>query len=142
MQGRACPLRARFWGLPQECIGAFVGSQVTHGFSQITIENAPGCWNDSWRCRTSRRGRSPKHYVDQAIAALVKRGVSQTTPARVYVGSAASLRSLRRATPLEIEACSAAVCGSGGSVQLRPARLRGATGAGAAADGRAGRGRL
>ena len=63
----------------QECIDAFVGSQVAQGFSQITIENGTGVLERFLALAGKPAWEITAHDVDRVIAALVKRGVTQTT---------------------------------------------------------------
>jgi site-specific recombinase XerD len=63
----------------QECIDAFVGSQVAQGFSQITIDNGTGVLERFLALAAKPAWEINEHDVDAVIAALVKRGVSQTT---------------------------------------------------------------
>ena len=63
----------------QECIDGFIGSQVAQGFSQITIENGTGVLERFLALAAKPAWEITEHDVDRVIAALVKRGVSQTT---------------------------------------------------------------
>ena len=63
----------------QECIDAFVGSQVAQGFSQITIDNGTGVLERFLALAGKPAWEITEHDVDRVIAALVKRGVTQTT---------------------------------------------------------------
>jgi hypothetical protein len=57
----------------QECIDAFVGSQVAQGFSQITIENGTGVLERFLALAGKPVWEITEHDVDRVIAALVKR---------------------------------------------------------------------
>ncbi len=63
----------------QECIDAFVGSQVAQGFSQITIDNGTGVLERFLALAGEPAWEITEHDADRVIAALVKRGVTQTT---------------------------------------------------------------
>jgi site-specific recombinase XerD len=63
----------------QECIDAFVASQVAQGFSQITIDNGTGVLERFLALAGKPVWEITEHDVDRVIAVLVKRGVTQTT---------------------------------------------------------------
>jgi integrase/recombinase XerD len=63
----------------QACIDAFGGSQVAQGFSQITIDNGTGVLERFLALADRPAWEITEHDVDRVIAALVKRGVTQTT---------------------------------------------------------------
>ena len=63
----------------QECIDAFVASQVAQGFSQITIDNGTGVLERFLALAAKPVWEIAQDDVDRVIAALVKRGVTQTT---------------------------------------------------------------
>jgi len=63
----------------QECIDAFVASQVAQGFSQITIDNGTGVLERFLALAGKPAWEITEHDVDRVIAALVRRGVTQTT---------------------------------------------------------------
>ena len=63
----------------QECIDALSASQVAQGFSQITIDNGTGVLERFLALAGKPAWEITEHDVDGVIAALVKRGVTQTT---------------------------------------------------------------
>ena len=63
----------------QECIDAFVGSQAAQGSSQITIDNGTGVLERFLALADKPAWEITEDDVDRVIAALVKRGVTQTT---------------------------------------------------------------
>ena len=63
----------------QECLDGFVASQVAQGFSQITIDNGTGVLERFLALAGKPAWEITEHNVDGVIAALVKRGVTQTT---------------------------------------------------------------
>ncbi len=124
----------------QECIDAFVGSQVAQGFSQITIDNGTGVLERFLALADKPAWEITEHDADRVIAALVKRGVTQTTRRGYVQAFRGFFGFLEARKAVEIEALF--------GCRLRdpldrfnsaPARLLGDAGAGPAADGRAGR---
>jgi site-specific recombinase XerD len=63
----------------QECVEAFVGSQVAQGFSEITIENGTGVLERFLALAGRPAWEITADDVDRVIAVLVKRGVTLTT---------------------------------------------------------------
>jgi site-specific recombinase XerD len=66
-------------GFQRECVDAFVAAQVAQGFSEITIENGTGVLERFLALAGRPAWELSEHDVDRVVAALVERGVGQTT---------------------------------------------------------------
>jgi integrase/recombinase XerD len=123
----------------QECIDAFVASQVAQGFSQITIDNGTGVLERFLALAAKPVWEITEHDVDRVIAALVKRGVTQTTRRGYVQAFRGFFGFLEARKAVEIEALFGCRLRDPLDRFNSPARVLRDAGAGAAADGRAGR---
>ncbi len=88
----------------QECLDGFVASQVAQGFSQITIDNGTGVLERFLAVADKPAWEITEHDVDGVIAALVKRGVTQTTRRGYVQAFRGFFGFLRARKAVEIEA--------------------------------------
>jgi hypothetical protein len=70
----------------QECIDAFIASQIAQGFSQITIDNGTGVLERFLALADKPVWEITEHDVDRVIAALVKRGGDSDHASRICAG--------------------------------------------------------